>query len=58
MDRIVRTVASVAAAAFLAVACAGRSPETPKVSLQAHAEQSALPDVVQIRAPIRTGHPS
>jgi hypothetical protein len=45
MGNVVRTAASVAAAAFLAVACAGRSSEVPRAPATA---QSALPDAVQI----------
>jgi hypothetical protein len=45
MDMFVRTAASVAAAAFLAVACASRSPEVPVAPA---AERNVLPDVAQI----------
>ena len=45
MGNVVRTAASVAAAAFLAAACAGRSPEVPVAPATT---QSVLPDAVQI----------
>jgi hypothetical protein len=45
MGNFVRTAAPVAAAAFLGVACAGRSSEVPRAPATV---QSALPDAVQI----------
>ena len=51
MGNVVRTAASVAAAAFLAMACAGRSSEVPRAPAAPAApaaEQDVLPDAVQI----------